>query len=612
MIDALHSRPRATCSPSIMRIANRSTYSLRTILMLLPLAAALPAILFGLFVLHRVWQQGIADSENDLNYWLQSQTQALERGLDGYQRELRSVSDSLLTGNRALDEFQVTATRIVIYNRAWANIALLDSQGRVRRQTQSDGAPIPAETIDHVMEALKSWRAIHSDALHDSGSDRLTVAVTIPVFDERGALGVIHGELNAMALSNLLPNNATARRFVTVVDRQYRVIARSHDASRYLGKRIGETRAETLRASPDAGVSRSDINLAGERNLVTWKRISNGWTVIVGEDVETYEGPLIRSLTILILLALALLVVGVVSSRITSRYLQSQFATLKGDAMRLSAGGVPHAQDSRILELRELGQALREAAVRLTEAQSGRERAMQALQQADQRKDEFLSILAHELRNPMAPLRNAIALLQERTRDDLTSQQILAMAERQMSQLIRLVDDLLDMARINHGRLELRFESLVLQELVHDAVDTMRPRLDQHDQTLVMQMPPEPIVLQADRVRLIQVLENLISNASKYSADGDAIDLAVRIGPSFAQVTIVDRGIGLAPEELAEVFEIYHQSERSLSRSEGGLGIGLALVRRLVSLHGGTVTAYSDGPDYGSCFEVLLPINPTA
>lgn len=587
-----------------MRLSRSRVLSLRSALALLPLVAVLPMVLFALFLLNRVWEEGRSRGMQDLSQLLQVQTQVLERELEAYQRELRYLSDTFRGRSLDLETFHTIAGRTLSDNRGWSAIALIDAEGRAVAKTEGSMGNLAARP--HVLSALKTGIPQYSDGAHDSVNGQFRVGIALPVRAERQTLGVVHGELMPSALTALLTPVIDGTLFVTVLDRQLRVIARSKHTERYQGQSIGERREALIRADPERGFTQFE-SLTGQDHRVIWQRASNGWTVVVGENASVYADPLRRSLGMLLIAGLSLLLLGILASRLASRYLERQFISLRTDASRLAAGGAIEVRRSRIAEVRELRQALHEAADRLAQAQAGRERAIDALQQADQRKDEFLSMLAHELRNPLAPLRNALALLQGRTREDATSQRMVTLADRQLQHLIRLVDDLLDVARISRGRLELRLEPVVLQDALNDAVDAMQPRLDERAQPVQIQTPGFEVVLQADRVRLAQVFENLISNASKYSDPGQIIEVSVALSPGLVRVSITDHGIGLRAEELDQVFEMYRQIETAVDRSQGGLGIGLSLVRRLVMLHGGAVTAYSAGLGQGSRFEVLLP-----
>lgn len=231
-----------------------------------------------------------------------------------------------------------------------------------------------------------------------------------------------------------------------------------------------------------------------------------------------------------------------------------------------------------------------------------------ALKHADRRKDEFLAMLAHELRNPLAPVRNSLEIM-KRAHGDLTLiEQARNTMDRQITHLQRLVDDLLDISRISQDKLTLRIERVELARVIHQAVETCRPLADLSRHELEITLPAEPITLDADPVRLAQVFSNLLNNACKYTEPGGQIRLVARRDNNDVVVSVKDTGVGIAPEMLPRVFEMFTQVDRAAERSQGGLGIGLTLVRRLAEMHGGTVEAHSDGPGRGSEFVVCLPI----
>ena len=229
------------------------------------------------------------------------------------------------------------------------------------------------------------------------------------------------------------------------------------------------------------------------------------------------------------------------------------------------------------------------------------------LKVADQRKDEFLATLAHELRNPLAPLRNALEILKRGEGNGNLLEQVRSTLERQLGQMERLVDDLLDVSRITRGKLELRKQRVELASVIHQSVEVCRPLAERAKHELEVSLPPEPVYLHADAVRMAQVFANLLTNACKYTEPGGRIWLtAVRQGRDVV-VNVKDTGVGIPPDKLGSVFEIFAQIDRSLERSQGGLGIGLSLVKRLVEMHGGSVEAYSAGLGRGSEFVVRLP-----
>lgn len=232
-------------------------------------------------------------------------------------------------------------------------------------------------------------------------------------------------------------------------------------------------------------------------------------------------------------------------------------------------------------------------------------RLYQQIREADHRKDEFLAMLAHELRNPLAPIRSGLDILSLQA---TAPRETLEIMQRQVEHLVRLVDDLLDVSRFIRGKVELRKKTVALSEIIAQAIDVVEPLAAVEDKTVSVAMPTEPIWLDADRVRIVQVLENLLHNAVKYSDCGARIELHAERRGDEAVIRVRDNGIGIDAELLPKVFELFTQSTRTLDRAQGGLGIGLTLVRNLVRLHGGTVTAHSDGVGHGSEFVVCLPL----
>jgi signal transduction histidine kinase/DNA-binding response OmpR family regulator len=235
------------------------------------------------------------------------------------------------------------------------------------------------------------------------------------------------------------------------------------------------------------------------------------------------------------------------------------------------------------------------------------------VEENDRRKNEFLAMLAHELRNPLAPIRTAAELLKMLELDNENLIWASEVISRQVEHLVRLVDDLLDISRITGGKIQLRVETIDARTVVDRAVETSRPLLDARKHTLALSVPAHPVPIKADPVRLAQVLANLLNNAAKYTEPGGKIDLElVRCG-SQAVYSVRDNGVGISAEKLSAIFDLFTQVDHSLDRSQGGLGIGLTLVRRLIELHGGTVQATSEGANRGSQFVIRLPaLDPAA
>lgn len=235
------------------------------------------------------------------------------------------------------------------------------------------------------------------------------------------------------------------------------------------------------------------------------------------------------------------------------------------------------------------------------------------LRSEHEHKDMFLAMLGHELRNPLAPLVTALDILSDcQRRERPVPQQVIDMMTRQTEQLTRLVEDLLDVSRVSRGHIELKRERVTVKEILRGALEASRPLIDAREQSIDLYLPDEALVVHGDRARLIQVFGNLLNNAAKYSDEGGTIEIVAACRDGRAEVQIRDEGIGIERDMLAQVFDLFTQAPGALDRAQGGLGIGLTLVRRLVELHGGEVVAESSGKGRGSTFTVSLPLADTS
>lgn len=237
-----------------------------------------------------------------------------------------------------------------------------------------------------------------------------------------------------------------------------------------------------------------------------------------------------------------------------------------------------------------------------------RKRAEDELKEADRTKNEFIATLAHELRNPLAPIRNAVGVLSLQGSSSPETRWAVEVIERQMRQMTRLIDDLLDLARVTRNRLELRRERVELTDVMRSAIETSRPLIEACGQEFIVDFPHQPVYCDGDLVRLAQVVSNLLNNAAKYTARGRCIWLSGEAHAREAVVTVRDSGVGIPRELLPRIFDMFTQADHSLERSQGGLGIGLTLAKRLVEMHGGSLEAHSDGPGTGSTFIIRLPL----
>ncbi|MDB5866900.1 MAG: hybrid sensor histidine kinase/response regulator [Betaproteobacteria bacterium] len=268
------------------------------------------------------------------------------------------------------------------------------------------------------------------------------------------------------------------------------------------------------------------------------------------------------------------------------------------------------ARAKRALEGTEITQ-LREANENLVIATVHAQTLTEASERASRQKEEFLAMLAHELRNPLAPIVNALAVL----RRVATAEPLVPWAhdviKRQVDHMTRLLDDLLDVSRVTTGKIALQKRATTVSEVMLQAVETSRPPLEARNQYLTVVIPPKPLTVDGDPARLVQVFSNLLNNAAKYTQEGGAITFSAKQRGDAVVLRVTDDGFGIAAEALPGIFDLFTQEDRSLARAEGGLGIGLTVVRAIVEMHGGAVTAASPGPGEGSEFEVTLPLLQT-
>lgn len=278
---------------------------------------------------------------------------------------------------------------------------------------------------------------------------------------------------------------------------------------------------------------------------------------------------------------------------------------------------VRRAKDGRLVDLSIAISPVRDAtghvigASKVARDISERKSIEEALRTAARQKDEFLAVLAHELRNPLAPLANGLQVIRLAEDDPVAVARARTMMERQLSHLVRLVDDLLDVSRISRNRMELRRSRLLLSDVVNSAIETARPLIEAAGHTLAVSLPREPIHLDGDLTRLSQVFSNLLANSAKYTDPHGQIFVDVSQRPGTVVISVRDTGIGIAADQLGTVFGMFSQVDPRVERSRGGLGIGLALVEGLVRMHGGSVTAQSPGAGRGSTFSVTLPVIET-
>jgi len=500
-------------------------------------------------------------------------------------------------------------------------LATLDPQGRVL----AVAGAMPPGAMD--------WRELAADLARDPrvavrllsvpGEPYPHLVLTAPIVGLDGApAGVLVGLLGSKALARRITRPGSD---VTLADGRGRTIAHrnSTDVGTDVGSDSGRATEEgdeslSLPAGWDQQVAAGNPPRLGR--LEAFARVPDlDWAVAVQRPRRAALAGVRQGRDLAFLLLLAVVPLAVLGGIFVARRIARPLGTLADAVDELTAGnpGAPLVS-STVSEVARLSTAFAELRDRLAERTRESERLAaelraraEALADSDRRKDEFLAMLAHELRNPLGAIANSAYILAHSGLESSPVDRSVAVIQRQIQHLVRLVDDLLDVSRISRGKVDLRREPIDLGDVVRHAVDTTRPLLEAKSHSLRVELPAEPLPLLADGTRLEQVVGNLLRNAAKYTDPGGHIEVSVHRDDGEAVLCVRDDGVGIAPELLPRIFDLFTQGDHSLDRSGAGLGIGLTLVHRLVQMHSGRVEARSDGPHTGCEMEVRLPLVAT-
>lgn len=503
---------------------------------------------------------------------------------------------------------------------------LLDEKGQqVFNTIRPFGTPPPPPvSAERVRVALTTGKPVVSDLIE--GAITKTNLTTINVPAAAGGGKFVVGQAFAVEhwSRKVLTEKVPEDWIVAVVDNKGRFIARSHNAAKYIGQLAPPELVAAAAASPDGLFRHSTMEGIESYDAFTHSALT-GWTIAVAAPVASIEAPsregLWLALTgLLVTVTLTLLIVMAVARRFIR-----EFNSAGEAALALGRGGKPTRKSSIIAEIAQLHHALFGAGTLLATERESRinaeaERelflanetlAREVAQRENEAKDRFLAMLGHELRNPLAAIAGAVAVLESGSGGAAIAQECLAILRRQSGHLGHIVDDLLDVSRLMIGKIDLEMAPLDLAAAVTHSVQSMRQSSNPPEHAILLEAQDAWVL--GDPVRIEQIVNNLVANALKFSRSGSAVRVTLRREGDFACVSVQDEGTGIAPELLPHVFEPFVQGPRPANRAQSGLGIGLALVKQLVELHGGTVEARSPGIGRGSTFRFRLPcIEPVA
>ena len=546
---------------------------------------------------------------------------SVANAIDAELGRATAVVETLST-TRTLDDdlegFLDRAQRVVRHDQTFAGIVLATVDGTAVVDTRAvNGYAAPAAGDPDSFDRVLSTKASAVGNLVQHGDTSWVFAVRAPVMRDGQVRYVITGLMKSEAIHAAVARQQLPPDWViSIVDANGRRVARSRAHDENLGGRLSETvQAIVDRGGPEGfGVAYA---LEGERIFTPYSRLaSSGWIAVLGIPTAIVEAAAYRSLAVYgggVLLSIAL---GTLGALWVARSINRPMAGLRSAAEAVGRRTAIEPPTTSIQEIRAVGAALKTAADALARNEIEREallanerQAREAAETADRAKDEFLAVLSHELRTPLNAVYGWARILQT------TAAQDSELADRAKDAILRnaqvqvqLIDDLLDLSRITSGKIRLDLKSVEIRPVLQGALDTVRPAAEAKGVRIQSTIDPNVSNVTGDERRLQQIVWNLLTNAVKFTPRGGHVQLALHRATSHLQIVVSDNGQGIAPETLPHVFERFRQADSSSTRAHGGLGLGLALVKHLVELHGGTVTADSPGAGQGATFVVTLPL----
>ena len=573
----------------------RRTYDLNRVLAALPVIAALPVTVFAAVLMYMLWSNQQYQARREIQHSVQTLAVALDREMTSQIRRAALLADDPSLAAGALSMFHEKAQRLLAITPEWANVQLDERGGaEVLNLGGPVDAPPPAGLPAVSRAVFETGKAAVSDLYETAATKTPGVSIAVPVVRDGQVVYVLVVRLDLTWLAKILVELYQDNGAAAVLDRDMRVIARNRGMPNVVG-RLATPDARAMMIAAPRGVQPAH-NLDAVDVYNAWQRTQFGWTVAVGRPADVFDAPLRKSLWLLAVAGLVLLGAGIEIARRLSRVITTEITQSAADALLLSEGRAMPVRESPIKQLARLRDMLHLTSQRL-------QKLLVAERSANAAKDQFLAMLGHELRNPLSPIVTALQLMKLKGTHS-PEQDII---QRQVTNLTRLVDDLLDVARIARGNIELHKQAVEIAEPVARAVEIARPLIEQRHHRLAVDVQTSGMAVEVDMHRMAQVISNLLTNAAKYSDPGSSITLVATRDGDLVRISVKDEGIGIAPDMLNTIFESFVQQPQTLDRARGGLGLGLAIVRNLVVLHGGTVDAHSAGPGRGSEFVIALP-----
>lgn len=596
--------------------AGQPVLSIRTRLNVLVLVTALPLILFSLAVV--VWQSHTARrlTQEQASRTADAAMQTIDRQLAGAITGLQvlAASPALVAGD--FKGFHAQA-RAAVGITGDSVIILYDRDGnRVVSTAVAFGEHVPPRRDMSTLAAPFDTGRPHVTRLFRSETVRKpTVGIVVPVAIGNQVPYVLGAGLLSETLSRTLASTGIPPNWIaTVLDDEGTIIARNLNAENAVGRKALPENWSRIANSRETTGTFEGRSQEGTSVLLSFARSStSGWTTVIGTPIGSLQSQANASLLLILAAGAGVLAAALLLAWSVGRRIYASAARLTDAAQALEEGRFVEVPATGIEQFERLGRAMQSAARAIHERESRLSSSLVELREAHQKlrdeqaeKDRFIATLAHELRNPLAPIRTGVQLLARSPGKEVVDR-TLHMMDRQIAHMVRLIDDLLDVSRIARGKVILQPEVAPLQTILADALEASETFFQLGGQRLLVDFPPEPIWVNADRVRIAQVVTNLLSNAAKFTPRDGTVRVAASRQGEDALIEIQDSGVGIPPDRLDEVFKMFAQLQENGEPGPGGLGLGLSIARLLVQLHGGSIEALSEGPGRGATFRIRLP-----
>jgi len=587
------------------------TMGLRRHLVILVALTILPLLVFTTWTVLEMHREERARAERALT----DTARALSLAVDGEIAAIVAALESLAT-SRDLDSgnlraFHAQASALQARHAGWTTIALTEAGGadvlNVRRPLGAPLPPIGGDPED-LRQVVTTGRPVVSDAFVGPLSGQWVIAIRVPVVKDAQVRFVLTAMVHTRELRDVLLGQRLRSTWIgTILDRKRVIIARTRGEEQFVGQPASEPLlAASARASE--GWYRG-LTKEGTSTYSAFSRSPRtGLTVALGVPAALIEAPLGRSLWRIAGSGVLVLALGVAVAIFFARRIAGPITALSVAAQEIGRGAVPQPAPSAITEVHDLRQAMTEAARLVMDERQSQRAARAEAEAANTLKDEFLATLSHELRTPLNAVLGWSRMLKTGSLDGATAQRAVDVIERNANAQLQLIEDLLDVSRIVTGKLRLDVKAVALASVIEAAVDTLRPAAEAKSIRLQPVVDQRAGPVSGDPDRLQQIVWNLLSNAVKFTPRGGRVQIRLERVHSHVEIVVTDTGKGITLDMLPHVFDRFRQADGSSQRAAGGLGIGLALVKSLVELHGGSVQAASAGLDQGATFTVKLPL----